>query len=165
MVNNLNFPNIIVIAFEFLYGGQFTLSSQLIKPNYLILRKDGMGKKQWASIVTTNTCIGTRFKYDFWRIRLSLYMSTPEKPQSEQKGSCSPAFCFCDNSTLISDVQIYTCHIKFHCLRMQMSCVPCQYWVVQSLTCPFPTRSISGFNPGGRRESLFSSGSNRKENL
>ena len=24
-------------AFEFLYGGQFTLSTQLIKPNYLVI--------------------------------------------------------------------------------------------------------------------------------
>ena len=34
------------LAFETLYGGQFTLSTQLIKPNYLVIHAESMTIKQ-----------------------------------------------------------------------------------------------------------------------
>ena len=38
-------------AFESLYGGQFTLSTHLIKPNYLIRAKYYSNKRQEASLI------------------------------------------------------------------------------------------------------------------
>ena len=68
-VENVNWSLFIVSSFETLYGGQFTLSTQLIKPNYLVVLSH-----QCSTIVSIVSDLGV-YQWNIW-----LFFSPSMKP-------------------------------------------------------------------------------------